>query len=114
MTFVLNSYVLENSGAGFVYSPIDTEANQFLIIFAVLAAGSLGMQFFVPRLLAAKLTTPQGALSVSIIRMALCESIAVFGFLNFLMSGLKVESWVFMAVAFIALMLGDRKAEKAL
>lgn len=114
MTFLLEYYVFMGDEVGFVYASDAPEAKQFLYIFAGISAFNFVLQFFIPRIMAARLTVTNGFLTGAILRIALCESIAVLGFLNYLMSGFKIESWVFMAVALIALLFGDRKVEKAL
>ncbi len=114
MTFLLKHYVFMGDDNGFVYAPDAPEARQLLYIFAGISAFNFVFQFFITQIFSAKTTTQQGSMGVAVLRIAICESIAVLGFLTYLLSGLQVESWIFMGTSLIALLFGDRKVEKAL
>lgn len=114
MTFLVEEFALMDITAGFVYEPRDPEALMILYILAAFSALTMVLQFLVPNWLKTRFPNPAGTLNVDLIRYAFCESIAVFGFLVFLLSSQRVESWIFMGLALLLLLFGDRAATKAL
>lgn len=114
MTFLIENFILSDITAGFVYEPTDPLAEMLLFMFAGVSLVFLVLQFIFPAYLRSRATTPEMKLSADIIRFAICEAIAIFGFLLFLLSSQMTASWVFMGAAFLALLFGDRHAQKAL
>lgn len=114
MTFLIEYYVLYDTDLGFINKPEDGMTEMLLSIFVGFSILTLALQFILPEKLRARATTPAAALNVDMIRYALCESIAVLGFLLFLYVGEMQISWIFMAVALLALLFGDRAKQKAL
>lgn len=103
---MLENYVLDGTESGFNYAPSDLFSQQLLYIFAGVAVLNGVLQFVVP----ARIKNPEAAF---FIRLALCESIALLGFLLYLLSGFITEAFVFIGVSFLLVLLGDR-AQKAL
>lgn len=112
MTLLIKAVVLTDMEGGFVYLPQDETAQLLLYVFAGVAVLSLVLQFVVPGRI--RSMNPAVNLDPDMVRYALCESIAILGLLLFLLSGQMVESWVFIGVALLTLLFGDRQATKAL
>ena len=105
MTFLIKAVILEDVEGGFVFGPDDEIAQLLLYVFAGVSIFALVLQFILPRLLKS---------SAEMVRLTLCESIGILGFVFFLMSGQMVESWIFMGVSLLALLFGERQPTKAL
>lgn len=105
MNLVIEKVILMDTEEGFVYKPDDEIAMLLLYIFAGVSLFNAGLQFVVPSWV---------KYNADLVRYTLCESIAVLGFLLFLLNGQMIHSWVFMAVAMLLLLFGDRKSQKAL
>lgn len=114
MTILLEEVILMDTEGGFVYAPQDPEAQLLLYAFAGVSVMNLILQFIVPNWMRIRQNTASGHLSAALVRFALCESVAVLGFLLFLLNGQKLESWIFISLALLALLFGDRQARKAL
>lgn len=114
MNFVIEKVILMETEEGFVYKPDDEVAMLLLYVFAGVSLLNAGLQFVVPSWIRSKLNSPSGDYNADLVRYALCETIGVLGFLLFVLSGQKVESWIFMGVAMLLLLFGDRKGQKVL
>lgn len=114
MTFLMEEVILMDIEGGFVYGPQDEIAMTLLYVFAGVSLLNAGLQFVVPAWLRSKFNNPAGELNADVVRYALCESISVLGFVLFLLNGQRVHSWVFMAVAMLLLLFGDRRSQQAL
>lgn len=91
---LIEKYVLMDSTGGFIYENGTELPSTILYSFSAVSFVLFGIQFQVPKWIANELVQ-------SIVRYALCEAIAIFGFLLFLFGGDFQKMLLFLGLSLI-------------
>ena len=106
--------LFEGEPRGFVYNMTDPVMQILFYIFCVAALLAFAAQFYVPVLMRGRDSSVLGQLQANMSRIFLCELIAMLGLIYFFLGGDLLKGLPFMLFALLALLFGDRQAQKAL